>query len=363
MLKSIWFMEGLSSQRDIVLAVTDMRKQSGHAFKVIASHRGNRPEIISVADVSLTEPRLDSERLEFIKNVVAEFNVAAIHTGRNCHWFEEHRQDIESLGVSLTTGAMSLDMISLADDKVRYAGFMEQHKLPVVPSVQVNNVSELENQISSKIVEGELSCIKPVVGIYGMGFWILDPAAGPMTVFKNPDNRRVHPHMYLTAVRKGTSSTLPEPMVMMPYLVGPERSVDMLVEQGKVIAAVSRRKEGPLQYIEQSGEAFELAKTCAELMQADGLVNVQTRNNSEGKPLLLEINMRPSGGICFSRSCGINLSGIFALRKLGLIDQETAIAMGEDGFNPTVVRSVSSVLVLPEPQGSAIKKSGALRHE
>ncbi|HHP5493069.1 TPA: ATP-grasp domain-containing protein [Aeromonas veronii] len=357
MLKSIWFMEGLSSQRDIVLAVTDMRKQFGHAFKVIASHRGNRPEITSVADVSLTEPKQDSERLEFIKNVVAEFNVAAIHTGRNCHWFEERRQDIESLGVSLTTGSMDLDMISLADDKVRYAHFMEQYKLPVVPSVQINKVSDLEDEIYTKVVaENELFCIKPVVGIYGMGFWILDPAAGPMTVFKNPDNRRVHPHMYLTSVRKETSGTLPEPMVMMPYLVGPERSVDMLVEQGKVIAAVSRRKEGPLQYIEQSGEAFELAKACAELMRADGLVNVQTRNNSEGKPLLLEINMRPSGGICYSRSCGINLPGIFALRKLGLIDQETAIAMGKDGFTPTVVRSVSSVIALPDQQGSEIKK-------
>lgn len=356
MLKSIWFMEGLSSQRDIVLAVTDMREKLGHAFKVISSHRGNRPEITSVADVSLTEPKQDSERLEFIKNVVAEFNVAAIHTGRNCRWFEERRQEIESLGVSLTTGSMDLDMISLADDKVRYAHFMEQYKLPVVPSVQINDVSELESQISSKLVEGELSCIKPVVGIYGIGFWILDPSVGPMAAFSNPDNRRVHPHTYVSAMRSETPNKLPESMVMMPYLVGPERSVDMLVEQGKVIAAVSRRKEGPLQYIEQSGEAFELAKACAELMRADGLVNVQTRNNSEGKPLLLEINMRPSGGICYSRSCGINLPGIFALRKLGLIDQETAIAMGKDGFTPTVVRSVSSVIALPVQQGSEIKE-------
>ncbi len=356
MLKSIWFMEGLSSQRDIVLAVTDMREKLGHAFKVIASHRGNRPEITSVADVSLTEPKQDSERLEFIKNVVAKFNVAAIHTGRNCHWFEERRQEIESLGVSLTTGSMDLDMISLADDKVRYAHFMEQYKLPVVPSVQINDVSELESQISSKLVEGELSCIKPVVGIYGIGFWILDPSVGPMAAFSNPDNRRVHPHTYVSAMRSETPNKLPESMVMMPYLVGPERSVDMLVEQGKVIAAVSRRKEGPLQYIEQSGEAFELATACAELMRADGLVNVQTRNNSEGKPLLLEINMRPSGGICYSRSCGINLPGIFALRKLGLIDQETAIAMGKDGFTPTVVRSVSSVIALPVQQGSEIKE-------
>ncbi len=73
-----------------------------------------------------------------------------------------------------------------------------------------------------------------------------------------------------------------QPMVLMPYLPGPESSVDMLVEKGKVIAAVARRKEGSVQHLHQSGAAFELAKSSAELMQADGLVNVQTRCDHHG---------------------------------------------------------------------------------
>ena len=58
------------------------------------------------------------------------------------------------------------------------------------------------------------------------------------------------------------------------------------------------------------------------------------------------------GGVCYSLSCGINLSGIFALRKLGIIDKETAIKMGTDGFKPVVVRSVSSVITLTEQQSA-----------
>jgi len=101
--------------------------------------------------------------------------------------------------------------------------------------------------------------------------------------------------------------------------------------------------------MEQAGEAFELGKACAEVMQADGLINVQTRNNSDGKPVLLEINMRPSGGICYTRATGVNLPGLFALRKLGLIDQQTASAMARRKFKPTVVRSVTSVIEIQSP--------------
>lgn len=88
-LKSIWFMEGLSSQRDIIMAVIDARQSFDLSFRIIASHRGNRPEITSVADLSLVEPKGDTERLEFIKSVVAKENVITIQAGRNCRWMEE----------------------------------------------------------------------------------------------------------------------------------------------------------------------------------------------------------------------------------------------------------------------------------
>jgi len=184
--------------------------------------------------------------------------------------------------------------------------------------------------------------VKPVTGIYGMGFWRFDDSISPMAAFTHPDSRKVHPEMYLHALERQASF---EPLVLMPYLPGPEYSVDMLVEQGHVIAAVARRKEGALQYLEQSGQAYELAKACAQLMQADGLVNVQTRNNEQNLPVLLEINMRPSGGIGYTRHSGVNLPGLFAMRKLGLINQQDASTLATESFSPTVVRSMTDVIV------------------
>ena len=83
--------------------------------------------------------------------------------------------------------------------------------------------------------------------------------------------------------------------------------MDILADNGQVLAAVARRKDGSLQYLEHEGAAFELACACARVMKADGLVNVQTRHDHHGQPLLLEINMRPSGGIGYTALSGVNL--------------------------------------------------------
>ncbi len=68
-------------------------------------------------------------------------------------------------------------------------------------------------------------------------------------------------------------------------------------------------------------------------MNADGMVNVQTRHNAEGKPLLLEINMRPSGGIGYTRYSGVNLPGLYAFHTLGLMDDDQVRQSAKTDFH------------------------------
>lgn len=340
----IWLMEGLSSQRDIIASIKDFFKINKQPVTVIASHRHYRNEILALADIALIEPDEDELRLSFIIATVAQYSVRAIHAGRNSAWFESQRAEIEALGVSLTTGASGNNMLALADDKVEFADRMIANGLPVVPSQRIESAVQLRTAIASNeqlAVGKKRLCVKPVTGIYGMGFWIFDSSAKAMAAFTHPDNRKVQPNIYLHALEQDDSFA---PLVLMPYLPGPEYSVDMLVERGQVIAAVARRKEGALQYLEQSGPAYELARACAALMEADGLVNVQTRNNDLGEPVLLEINMRPSGGIGYTRHSGVNLAGLFAMRRLDLISADDAAKTAQESFSPAVVRSMTDAI-------------------
>lgn len=342
--QTIWLMEGLSSQRDVISGINEFFKNSNKTITIIASHRHNRNEILSLANIALIEPDEDEARLDFIADTVKHYGVKALLTGRNGMWFEAHRQEIEALGVSLTTGAISTAMFMLADDKVEFAHTMKAQGLPVVPSLRIESAGVLRHQIDQnahKKDDKKLLCVKPVTGIYGSGFWRFDNNASPMSSFTHPESRKVHPEIYLHALEQLEDF---EPLVLMPYLPGPEYSIDMLVEKGDVIAAVARRKEGALQYLEQSGPAYELGKKCAQIMQADGLVNVQTRNDDQGAPLLLEINMRPSGGIGYTRHSGVNLPALFALRQLGLMDTAQAKLLATTSFSPAVVRSMTDVI-------------------
>ncbi|WNN46388.1 ATP-grasp domain-containing protein [Winslowiella toletana] len=337
----IWLMEGLSSQRDIIQGINAFTTRLQADVEVFASHRHQRNEILSQADFALLEPADEQQRLAFIIDTVKKHAIQAIHTGRNTQWFETQRTAIEACGVTLVTGATGADLLALADDKVAFAQLMEKHGLPVVPSIAVTSIAELRQLITASPFSAQPLCIKPVKGIYGMGFWRFDDSVSPMAGFTHPESRKVNTHRYLNALEESGSF---EPLVLMPYLPGPEYSVDILAEQGKVLAAVARRKEGALQYLENSGEAFELARHCAQLMGADGLVNVQTRHDSSGKPLLLEINMRPSGGIGYTRFSGVNLSGLFAFRQLGLMSQQAVSDEASRAFSPATVRSVTDVI-------------------
>lgn len=343
--RKIWFMEGLSSQRDIIQGVKSFAQKNNFGITIFASHRNERNEILSVADYSLIEPEDPQKRLQFIQDIIQNHGIHHIHTGRNSQWFEEHRTAIESTGASLTTGATGAEWLALADEKVNFAQFMEQNSLPVVPSWRVNSLSELKTHLAAPPFSDSPVCVKPVTGIYGMGFWRFDDSASPMAVFNYPEHRRVSSQQYVAAAAASESF---KPLVLMPYLPGPEFSVDILADRGEILAAVGRRKEGAIQYLVNEGCAYELACACARVMKADGLVNVQTRNDMHGNPVLLETNMRPSGGVGYTLHSGVNLPGLFAAFKLGLIPKDAVLQSAKNTFSPTAVRSITDVIAYPE---------------
>ncbi|MGP3591513.1 ATP-grasp domain-containing protein [Vagococcus sp. WN89Y] len=340
----IWLMESFSSQKDLILGINAFANFHKKSVAIYASHRNERNEILSIADYSLIEPVDADARLSFIQNTVARHGINVIHAGRNTLWFEAHRAIIETFGVSLVTGATSADWLTLADDKASFAQFMQQQGLPVVSSWRINSADELQAYVAHPPFSDSPLCVKPIKGIYGMGFWRFDGSASLMEVFTHPEKRIVHPKQYLAAAASAEAFT---PLVLMPWLPGPEYSVDILADKGEVLAAIGRRKEEGVQYLENAGEAFDLACACAKAMNADGLVNVQTRNDSSGKPVLLEINMRPSGGIGYTRHSGVNLAGLFAFYQLGMLSRREVIDSAAAAFSPAVVRPVTDVIAYP----------------
>lgn len=318
----IWLMEGLASQRGILqalrcaLTAEKWCNRQGTPLQLMASHRHFRPEITRLADVELREPADPTQKLAFILDTIARYSVTLIHAGRADPWFEEHRSQIEAQGVVLITGTRSLENLLLADDKYRFSLQLAQHGIAHTPACLVDSLPALKAALKSIKSDFTELCIKPNQGIYGCGYWRLDDHASADLVLRKPETRRINTQTYLDIVEK--SGGLSQPMLVMPYLPGPECSIDMVTEQGHTLAVLGRRKNNALQQFFTEGEEIELARRVAALLHADGLINVQTRADHQGKPRVLECNLRPSGGVPYGLESGINLPAIMVASRLGL---------------------------------------------
>lgn len=311
----IWFLEGQASQRDVIKGAMEALPGS---VKVYASHRCHRPEITSIAHTGWVEPQDRAERIAWVLRTAVQHSIKIVVAGRVGGAYEAHRGDFQAAGLTLVTGGGSARTFELVDDKARFTAEAERVGLPCIPAITVVNAEQLQAAHQALSHSGEV-CIKPAVGIYGQGFWRFKEGVDAFRCFENPDVRQVE---FATYLRIFGAVPVREPMLVMPYLPGEECSVDIVCEAGKVVAYVGRRKAGLHQTFERGTAATELAIAAAEHFGCDGIVNVQTRDDEHGRPHLLEINPRYSGGIGYTRETGVNLAGIFATRRLGLPEPE-----------------------------------------
>ncbi|WP_265535026.1 ATP-grasp domain-containing protein [Pseudomonas saponiphila] len=329
----IWFLEGQASQRDVIIGA---REALPVGTTIFASHRRDRPEITNEADFSFVEPEDREERLDWVIRTAVERSVKVVVAGRIGGSYEAHRAQFEDAGLVLVTGGTCQQTFDLVDNKSLFTAEAERAGLACVPAITATNSEELSAAYETLAAQGEV-CIKPQNGIYGQGFWRFKDV-DPFRCLANPDAREISFDAYLGLYK--TQEQRPA-MLVMPYMPGTECSVDMVCEGGRVIAFVGRRKQGAHQNFERDSTATMLAVKAAEHFGCDGIVNVQTRDDSEGVPHLLEINPRYSGGIGYTRATGINLPGIFATRRLGLPEPELNLV---DGIR---VKGITVAAVVP----------------
>lgn len=325
----LWFLEGQSSQRDVIRGARAALEP--HGVGVVGSHRHHRPEIVGEAHLALQEPDEIEARLPWVLETAFKLEVRAIVAGRSCETYEAIRAPLAAAGIRLYTGLSDPNHFQVVNNKALFTAACQEAGLPVCKGLPANSPRELIAAIDSISAGGAVVCIKPAVGIYGQGFWILRSGADAYSAFANADSRTLQTQMLIEAY--GRSSN-PPALLVMPYLPGHERSVDMVCERGRVLAAVARRKEGALQHMEKGGPAFELAIRTAEFFGCDGILNIQTRDDADSIPHLLEINTRASGGIGYTQLSGVNLAGHFACHALQL-------PLPEAAFTPAVTRSVT----------------------
>lgn len=333
---TLWLAEAQSSQRDMLLSLQALKP--AYDLQIIASHRHDRPEILDCADLAYTEPPLDSTennrqatRTKFVADNAIACHTKVLLTGRNGAYYEPHRQHLAQNGVRLLTGACDEHTLAMIDDKFAFTSECKKQGIAVADGVLIDNFDTLCRAIDD--YKNVQVCIKPTVGIFAEGFWILDnnalyhstsddntPAIDPFYHLYHTEPKRIATQSFLNAYQNSPLAHK-TPMILMPYLAGVEHSIDVVCDQGEILGAVTRHKVGSVQHIGYDESVMAVVEPLIAHFKCDGIVSVQTKADDKGVHKVLEINPRPSGGIGYTVHSGLDLTQLAFLYFAGLMDK------------------------------------------
>lgn len=320
-------------------AMSDIRRADvAGEFSLVCSH--SQPDFVGfpAADIALKEP---SGGLGlFLQTVVHQHNIKVVIASQNQTIANACKPALAQLGAQVVTiGNNSL--VATVNNKARLYRALANDSRFAIPAFKVARTSEqLFSAISSMEAQFERLCLKPVTGVYGSGFRVLRNA--PLSLKDVLSEEKV---IDKSTLRQFAETSFPEPFLVMQYLEGDERSVDCLAQEGRLIAAVIRRKSakaGRAQVIETNPALLETCSAMVAKLGLNGLFNIQFKD-SGGVHYLLEVNPRMSGRSYYATVAGVNLPYLAAQLFSGL---RTADELSFSVASEMAIGNVTSPVVL-----------------
>ncbi len=317
----VWFNKCFSSVHGVL---RQLRDDWGSTLFLVGSHTERDFGPLAACDFPVVEPvgLTEDEYVDWCLDFCEQQRIDVFVPGRMREAISDRRQDFLERGTKLVVAGDGATL-KLLEDKGRFLSQLPDgvnaHQFHRVRTWE--EFSEACKQLENK---GLRVCFKPGTGTFGLGFYIIDEAMTPLKRLLRSEAHRIS-KAELQGVL-AASESFPE-LLVMEYLDGSEFSVDVLAENGAVLAMVCRRKpmngrvrlsgtshtlrveEGQSQVLASEPEIEEMVRRLARHFNLGGLFNVQFRSKAERPehPCLLEINGRMSGGLPYVALSGLNL--------------------------------------------------------
>ncbi|MFF0412659.1 ATP-grasp domain-containing protein [Kitasatospora sp. NPDC004745] len=247
------------------------------------------------------------------------------------------RPEFEAIGTTLLSPpATAVAAYAGKDDGYRA---ISAAGLPTPPWWRVRTAAELHEAVDRIEATGHTPCLKPTTGAGGAGFRVLTREPyGPQRL--HGWDHRVQVEQVAAALSGdragGGPGEEPADLLVMPYLDGPEVSVDCLADRdGTPLTAVGRTKDGRRRGFTTDPRYLEPVGRLVRAGRMAYLSNIQFRE-LDGQPVVIDVNTRPAAGLHQLRLCGLNLPW-----------DAVRLALGErlEAVRPPDVRGVEYTLV------------------
>lgn len=229
-------------------------------------------------------------------------------------------QKFMNLGTIVATSTPA--SLMAANHKGTLLSRLTHHKIPVPEYACVKTAHDLLGAITDLGYPSRPVCFKPVYGDGSRGFHVLDESVSRVkNLFEARPNSANISLSELRSTLEGVTE-IPEVLVM-EFLTGNEYSVDLLVDDGRVLVAIPRLREHTVEGITTKGtivfapDVIDYATRVAEALCLHGNVGVQVRRNEKGEPRILEVNPRLQGTTVHTTAAGVNLPYLGVKLHLG----------------------------------------------
>ncbi|CAL9277259.1 hypothetical protein SUDANB5_05784 [Streptomyces sp. SudanB5_2050] len=329
------------------------RNPADRAVEIHATHGDPDSPVLAAADTADLEPEGLSAAgyVEFALDQCARRGIDVFVPRLHQTAIVAHRAEFEAAGTALL--APPPEAVAVFQDKVIAYEAVRAIGVPVPPWWRVRTADELVAAVEELEAHGHRACFKPASGAGGVGFRMVTRDPFSLTHLNGFPSPYVPLPLVVEALRAAEE---PVDWLVMPRLEEPEVSVDLLTgPDGRVRMAVGRTKNGRRRGFTLHERWLGPARRIAETFGLHHLSNVQFRMYGD-RPVLMDINTRPAGGLHQLALCGINAPWAAVRLALGddpgeltppFLGQDYSVVAGPRPLRPAPARHPRPDLDLP----------------
>ncbi|MDQ1539339.1 MAG: hypothetical protein QOH29_65, partial [Actinomycetota bacterium] len=229
----IWFNRTYATGVHLLRQLRDNPDE--RAVRIYASHPDPDSPVLTGADVVIGEPDAATGYGVQVLEVCARHGIDVLWPTSQSIAVSAVADQLRSLGTLVVSAPTSV--LELCADKAATYAVAAAAGIPVPPHHVVRTGAELMAAYDDLSGDGAV-CVKPTVGTGADGFRVLRPGPPTAAEIFGP----TQPIALLADVVHALDQPGSTPLLVMPVLPGVEFSVDVLAEEGRLHAALIRRK-------------------------------------------------------------------------------------------------------------------------
>lgn len=307
----VWFNHWFSTSYGLIELI---KNDPNDQIYVIGSNKQENSVIQKVCDEWYTDSLAEGEEyICWCIDFCREHKIDVFVPRREMVEISRNRGRFEEIGVKVMTDDCSV--ISMLNDKAATYDYFRDCKGLYIPDYAiVNTADEFVKKYSELRKDYEQICVKFVRDEGAMSYRRITENAGGLKSLRIYPGASAIYDDYVSVLREAVRF---DDLMLMPYLPGTEISVDCLWTDDGLIAVPRYKGPSRDERIVFDDEIMNMTQIIMDKVKLQYPCNIQFKMK-DGKPYLLEINPRMSGGLQMTcLACNINIPSIALNKMLG----------------------------------------------